>query len=36
MFHLYNIGLPHNKTIESIMLIFTQIPATCCLSRIAR
>jgi len=31
MSHLNNVGLRHNKTVESIMLIFTQFPTTCCL-----
>jgi len=28
MSHLNNVGLRHDKTIESIMLIFTQFPTT--------
>jgi len=31
MSHLNNVGLRHNKTTESILLIFTQFPTTCCL-----
>jgi len=31
MSHLDNVGLRHNKTIESIMLIFTQFLTTRCL-----
>ena len=32
MSHLNNVGMRHNKTIESMMLVFIQFPTTCCLS----